>query len=396
MIAKSRTPFLRGTSFLVGALLLAGCDASRGTGDADLRQAVRDAGSGGSVEMAHSVHGSAIRFDIHHEALGHAIAMSPAVRAARMRLDEGSALMAELRSGSRTQLTASATAGGVAELEGSGDRRAGGGLEMNASRLLYDGGRLAARVDAAGARRIGQEAEVLAIASETGRDAALAWIAVWQARSRLALLGESLTRARPLLAQVEEVIAAGALDRTAGLSLRRRMLDIEAREAELRSDLRVALREFERFFGTLPPGDLAAPGALSTPADLERIVARLDSAPRIVLAAAEIVASDRDLSAARAEARPVVRAGARLSNPLTARSEPEVGIGLTLEHDFGGRGRTQARIAAAESRLEESRSRFEELRGSLGVALGGAFERLTSLRGTAASLDGQLVARHCR
>lgn len=293
-------------------------------------------------------------------------------------------------SAQRPQITASATAGGIAEGARSNTRtRLGASLDTSLRQLIYDGGETSANIDAAAARAYAARAGISARGNEIGQAAATAWIDLWQHSTHLALLQERLAAVRPLLERIERLIAGGMVDRAALAGAQRQILDVELEEERLQAELDDARNRFERYFGAAPTS-IAAPPSMFARADLENMRTLWPEAPELVAAAAQLVAAQRDVDAAMAQRRPRVSLSTGVNTPLSDQDDPQLTAGLFLEYTFGDGGRRKAEIEAREERLAARQSEFDDARDAARSDFETALSRYNSLLSSQRVLKEQI------
>lgn len=303
---------------------------------------------------------------------------------------EATAGIAISQSDRRPQVTASATGGGVAGGDDDPtDVTFGGAVDVSLSQLIYDGGAVRANIDGAVVRAYAARANVAVAGNEVGRDAALAWIDLWQANAQLALLGERIGEVAPMIDRIDRLITSGIIDRAALAAAQRQFLDLKLEEERQQAALRNARERFDRYYRARP-ASVPAPQALFSDADLNRLSTRWPDAPAVIAAAAEVIATERAVDAARARLRPTVALRAGVRSLIEDTDEPNANVGLVLQYDFNDGGRRQARIRQLTEQLEAGRASFEDLKSGTRVEIETALSRHRSLRSTIAVLQEQI------
>lgn len=324
------------------------------------------------------------------EALQAAVLSSRSLESAVREFREAVAGIDVAASGRRPQITASGTAGGIAE--GSRDNvqtALGASLDTSLRQLIYDGGETGANIDAASARAYAARAGISARGNEVGQAAATAWIDLWQQTTHLALSRERLAEVRPLLERIERLIEGGMVDRAALAGAQRQILDVELEEERLQAARDNARNRFERYFGEAP-GSVAAPPSLFARSELESMRGLWPEAPELVAAAAQLVAAQRDVDAAAAQRRPRVSLSAGVNAPLSDQDDAQLTTGLFFEHTLGDGGRRKAEIEAREERLAARQSDFDDTRDEARSDFETALSQYSSLVSSLSVLEDQL------
>ena len=295
--------------------------------------------------------------DGYRDALRKAVLRSDTVQGSVRDLRSSQATIRIARSALLPQFTGSATAGAVVE-RNAGDR-AGAAADLSVSQLLFDGGATAAQIDATTARAYAAQAGVLIAGNDVAEEAARAWVDVWHYNARLSLLRARVAEVDGIRATLEQMISNGFIDRASLAAAERQVLDIRMEEEQLQASLRSAQVRFQRLLG-YAPGGVAAPQSLLAQGEPDGFRTLWRDAPELVVGAANLIALERDLQSAQAATRPTVALRAGVSSPLASSDNPNMTVGLTLQHQFGDGGRRAAEIEALQERLAGGRLEFEE------------------------------------
>lgn len=377
-------------------VLVAGCstgDPSLDDLDASVTAMTREdvtnvSGDEGGVTTAVDLdkgYGSALQTAIMENQL-----LSSAVR----RFREAEANIRVSQSAARPQITAGVTAGGFVdedELTEDLEFNTGAASNVSLSQLIYDGGATRANIAGATAQAYASRANVVATGNEVGRNAATAWIDLWQAKAQLALLQSRLREVAPTIERIERLIASGIVDRASLAAAERQFLDLELEEERQEFALQDARERFNRYYGNRPES-VAAPQRLFSNEDVAQMASIWPDSPGLISAAAELIVAERALEGARAENRPTVRARAGVDSPVTDATDAEGNIGLVLEHTFGDGGRRRANIEGLDNRLQASRAAFEDTKSEAQVQAETTLSRHKSLRRTIPVLEAQIEA----
>jgi len=294
------------------------------------------------------------------------------------------------QSEARPQLTAGATVGGVTGGNNS-SLTTGAAGNITLSQLIYDGGATRANVAGATARAYAARANIAVAGNNVGRDAAMAWIDLWQANAHLTLLRERLNEVSPMVERIERLITNGIVDRAALAAAQRQLLDLRLEEERLVASLRDATERFHRYFGTRPTS-VSAPQSLFSDAELVQMSRIWEDSPALIAAAAELIAAERAVEVAQARTRPTIRLGAGASSPISRTDNPDANIGLMVQYNFGDGGRRRAEIERLDERLQAERATFEDALSRTSVEIETGLSRHRSLRETVSVLGAQITA----
>ena len=295
--------------------------------------------------------------DGYRDALRKAVLRSDAVQSSVRELRSWQANIRVARSALLPQLTGSATAGAIVERDAAD--RVGGAADVSLSQLVFDGGATAAQIDASTARAYAAQAEVLIAGNTAAEEAAQAWVDVWHYNARLALLRSRVAEVEGIKNTLEQMITNGFIDRASLAAAERQVLDIRMEEEQLQASLRRAQTRFNRLLG-YAPGGVAAPQSLLASGEPAGLRAIWRDAPELVSGAANLIALENDLRSAQAATRPTVAVRAGVTSPLSSSDNPNMTVGLTLQHRFSDGGRRAAEIEALQERLAGGRLEFED------------------------------------
>ena len=248
-------------SFLlfVSTLTLSACEQPGLTFLKDLRQAsllVTSSNEGAEGERLVSdlnqlVVGSPIKVDVDAGFAGvmtQALDQDPVVIAAKNQADVQRSRLLSTESRRDTQITATAL-GGVEDLT---DETIGVAAILTANRMLYDGGRLDAQIDA---DKFNVKAANQAYLAQRGQRAlrlANAWIELERYQALSDLISDRLTILDPLLVQLESVASAGVADVSQVAAAQRVVSSILMEEAEVTEKYTQSTITFISGFGRLP------------------------------------------------------------------------------------------------------------------------------------------------
>lgn len=391
VLRRRLSGLIRGAGLLGAcAVGLGACALQEGRTPEQLAASVTDIafgapGSRGAVDPATQVSVPAgAGFD---DAVRAAVLGSPALAAAIGRYDEAEARVNVAASGRQPQVRGTVNAGGV--IEGS-DELTGASGDLTVLQVIADGGALRAQVDAASARAFGARAAAVEEANSVARDAATAWVDVWQYDNQLALLRSRLADLDPWLERMDGLVEGGITDRASVAAVQRQILDVRLQEETLVASRKSAAEQFERHFGR-PPGRLAQPGPRMSASSLRALRnGAWQSAPELLAAASELLAAESDLAVAEARLSPNVSLRSGINAPLSNVEEPTLSLGIAVEHDFFDGGRRTSEIDARRARLTAQERQFEDAREEARVALEASLARYDASVQSRAVVDRQI------
>lgn len=373
---------------LVGALALAGCIADEDrvlAAQASVeRQLAEPVSTKASVARQPVVAGDvrgALRIAVEH---------NDAYRAARHSEAAAWAAIGTATSSLRPQLTGSALAGQVAEGSPSDRRINGAAVDIMLTQLIYDGGATRATIDEAAARVIAASAA----ADETGNRVALeayrAWTRLWLAQQRNAMIRTRMEEVAKIMDLLGRMTDSGMVDSSMREGARLAEIDLQMEQARLDADLAAAQSDFTRHFGPVA-------GMLAKPVPLVELTGQViapdawQRSPTLRRAAAEVLAADAAVAAARAARKPTVSLNAGVASPMDTEDTTDASVGFQLRYTFNDGGRRKAQISAAEARLDALRATFADMRAEAHAMLAESLSQLAALE-RATGLVGEKVA----
>lgn len=325
----------------------------------------------------------------YREALRTAVLENPEFVAAVRRYKGSDAAIRVAQSGLRPQVSATFGAGGLVE-DGESGVTSAAAADVTLSQLIFDGGRTRADIAGATAQAYAARANIAVAGNEVGQAAAQAWIDLWQVNAQIALLNERISEVSPLIGRIERLIANGIVDRASLAAAQRQFLDLKLEEERFQSELSTARDRFNRYYGERPRS-IPAPNRLFTDSEISAMSNSWQDSPALIAAAAELIAAERAVDAAKAQLRPRVSLRSGINSPLQSSSNQEnATLGISLEHTFGDGGRRKAEIERRTEQLEAGRSAFEDTKNSTLVEVENVLAEHQSLRETITILDSQI------
>jgi len=318
-------------------------------------------------------------------ALREAVLSSQRFDAAVSRYRVADATIRVSQSQTRPQLAASGMAGAAGE----GSLTTAARAEISLSMLVFDGGTARSEINSATARAYAARSGVAVTGNEIARDAALAWIDLWYNTSRLSLLRSRLSEVEPIVERLERLISSGIVDRAALSSARRDVLEIRLEETRLIASVQDAQERFHRYFGSRPQS-VPAPARLFTASEMNQMASIWQRAPRLEVAAAELIAAEEDVAAARARFRPRVNLRTSARSPTSSGGNPDATVGIVAEFVFNDGGRRAADVERLERLLQAGQAEFEDAKNAAQVDAQTALARYRSLVQSIGVLEQQI------
>lgn len=359
---KSRLALLLSTAVTVSACV-GGGPRSLDTMSGDAAQEISSLGGAMAVTITEiDLSGDLAR------ALPGAVRASDAYRAARGREAEAMANIAAANSARRPQASVNLRGGELRESGARSDRFTGAYGSLTVSQLFSDGGGTRAAIDAATARALGARAERIAAGNEAALNAGRAWLELWQASARTALLAERSGSIDTLLGQIERMAENGMIDTATVDSARRQLVDINLERTQLRQSLSSAEAQFRRHFKALPEGSIGLTEVI-TADEARALAAATDTAPELRRAASDLIAARADLEARRATFRPRTSVQAGRNTPIDENDPDTTTFGLVVEYQIATGGRRVAEVEAAEARVSAAEAVLAERYEALGAEM---------------------------
>ena len=229
---------------------------------------------------------------------------------------------------------------------------------LQVSQLLFDGGRMRARVESARLGVAGRMIERDTLAAQVTLNAAEAWFELAHQRRLLGIADRNLQVHEIYIGQLEERLSGGAGVQGDVEVARGRLATAAARAATVQADLDRAEANYARIFGQVPRQLGDAPFAPPLPSGTESEL--IANSPRLRGLDVAINVSQAGVEAAEASWWPTITLGLRGQYDLeTGRSGVET-FGSPRYDVFTG-GQQAATVAQAVARLEELRAERRQL-----------------------------------
>jgi adhesin transport system outer membrane protein len=293
-------------------------------------------------------------------------------------------------SSQRSQVTGSVSSGGFLSNADTGDTSGlGAGADISLTKLIYDGGETVALIDVASAEAFAAKAQISVTGNTIGREAAIAWIDVWQYNERLSLLNARIENLQPWVSRIEQLISSSIANRSVLKAAQRQILDIQLEKESLQASQVSAQQRFKQYFGSIP-GTVPAPPKIFTQAEITALRQAWPTSPTLVAAAAELVAAESELAAATARQRPKVVFRTGLNAPLSQEDPQTVTAGIVVQHSFFDGGRLSAQAEAQQEQLQSLRGDFEDTKNTGQSSLEASLAEYRSINSSMALITEQI------
>ncbi len=197
------------------------------------------------------IEGSGAKVDVDAgflKALEQALDQDPVVLAAQSEVAASRASLLSTETGRNLQINASVL-GGVEDIT---DETVGVAAILTATRILYDGGMLRAKIDSDAFMLKSVEQQYLSVRSQRALKLAYAWIELEHYRELKSLIVSRLEVLDPLFVQLDSVATAGVGDVSQVASAQRVVSSIRLAETDVEKKLQQAEIVFINGFGRLP------------------------------------------------------------------------------------------------------------------------------------------------
>lgn len=240
--------------------------------------------------------------------------------------------------------------GGVEDLT---DKTAGVAAILTANRMLYDGGMLDAKIDAARFQAQAVEQSYFTIRNEQAFKLANSWIELEHYQDLMDLLGSRLSILEPLLEQLESVAKAGVGDASQVAAAQRTVSSILVAEADISEKYQNARIVFINGFGRLPSKAKYDSIWMSKNLPTQTTKKIAENSPGLLATYWAYRASEATVVAVKAQDKFSIGAQIKLQKPFGGSgvsSDESVGLALTKLFYSGNKHEAQVKQAQAQAR----------------------------------------------
>lgn len=281
------------------------------------------------------------------DAVHSAVKKSPQIeRAAQQVLSAGFGKDMAL-SGKKIQLSTTGGVGLSAQRKNSVNTdRTGASVTIRGALLLFDGGLLDSRIDAAGAQYLVAETNFDVESEKLAYDASSAWINLWSANEAQDLFLASKDEIDAIKSQLEILKTTGILNVGDFADIENKMNDLALSHQKTQQLVSLAKLDFELHFGDLIKKTSLPPLSqlVSKPDKFDTL--KLPILKKLLL---EQAIAEFRVKEAKAAFKPTIKSVASLSSPQNVNGSSDAKIGFFVDYTISDGGSRAARIAAAEA-----------------------------------------------
>lgn len=247
--------------------------------------------------------------------------------------------------------------GGIEDIS---DETAGVALVLSASRSLYDGGQLDAKIVAD--TYSAESAKYALVAQMNKRSYDLA--AIWIELERYELLNERIENRLaildPLIEQLEKVAEAGVGDASKVAAAQRTVSTIKVTQTDVRENLEIARVNFINAFGGLPLNTSYDESFIKDLLPAEMTIRMIKETPAILADFSAYKAAEANLSAIKAQDAYNVGFETRLTRPFGGSDyDSDESVGLVVRKTLAQKKKMSAEIEKAEALIKSSLARLK-------------------------------------
>ena len=280
------------------------------------------------------------------DAVNSAVKKSPQIeRAAQQVLSAGFGKDMAL-SGKKIQLSTTGGVGLSAQRKNSVNTdRTGASVTIRGALLLFDGGLLDSRIDAAGAQYLVAETNFDVESEKLAYDA-FSWINLWSANEAQDLFLASKDEIDAIKSQLEILKTTGILNVGDFADIENKMNDLALSHQKTQQLVSLAKLDFELHFGDLIKKTSLPPLSqlVSKPDKFDTL--KLPILKKLLL---EQAIAEFRVKEAKAAFKPTIKSVASLSSPQNVNGSSDAKIGFFVDYTISDGGSRAARIAAAEA-----------------------------------------------
>lgn len=310
--------------------------------------------------------------------LAYAVAISPEISALRESELSATSGVSLASSKARLQVSATSSVGTFSANVNDGALENGASINLTASQLVYDGGLVDNGISIAKL-----ELELTGVAKEQGinrlsAEAASAIVDASLAAKEFEAISEFQEEIQPHSAQLERMAASGLIDRSVIDEITSKLLEINIKEKEAKSNLRISEVSFAKYFGDLPLPN----SALIFPSSLSSGIVgelSLDNIPAVRQSALRTLLAEKQIAVARSAFMPKINAQIGSSSPMDPDENISAQAGFLISYQFSDGG-------AREANLSRAKNNFEQAKRSLEFTLENSIAMLEALQERVASI----------
>lgn len=283
------------------------------------------------------------------KSIASAVISDPTIIAAADEVDARSAALASLAAKKDFQVGGTLY-GGVEDVT---DETNGLAAVLTANRLIYDGGKLDAQIQAEQKRLAAAKHSLDAKLNERALQLASIWIDLDKYEKLNAEIESRLLILDPLIQQLEKVAKAGVGDVSQVAAAQRTVSAIRVTQTDVNERLEQSRVSFINSFGSLPARGSFEGEVLAGKVPSQISKTQAQSAPALLSQYSTYLASEADLVAVKARDEFELGFESRVSKPFGGSEfDSKESIGLVLRKNFYDGGGLEAEIEQAEAKVQ--------------------------------------------
>ena len=311
--------------------------------------------------------------------LAYAVAISPEISALREAELSATSGVSLASSKARPQVSATSSVGTFSANVNDGTLENGASINLTASQLVYDGGFVDNGISIAKL-----EVDLAGVAKEQGinrlsAEAASALVGAFMAAKEFQAISEFQEEIQPHSAQLERMAASGLIDRSVIDEITSKLLEINIKEKEAKSNLTVSQVNFAKYFGDLPLPDNAPIFPLSLSSGIIGDLS-VDNIPAVRESALRTLLAEKQIAVAQSAFVPKIKAQIGSSSPMDPDENISAQAGILISYQFSDGGAREANLSIAKNDFEQAKRSLEFTLENSTAMLEALKERVASIK----------------
>ena len=313
------------------------------------------------------------------EYLEYAIAISPEISALREAELSATSGVSLASSKAQPQVSATSSVGAYSANVTDGTLENGASINLTASQLLYDGGLVNNGINIAKL-----QVALAGVIKENGinrlsAEAASAIVEVSLSSEDLEAITNFQEEIKPHLAQLERMAASGLIDRSIIDEITSKVLEINIKEKEARSNLRISEVNYSKYFGDLPLPNKALLFPLSLSSNIVGDLS-VDKVPAVRESALRTLLAEKQVAVARSAFMPKINAQVGSSSPMDPDENISAQAGILISYQFSDGGAREANLSRAKNDFERAKRSLEFTFENTGSVLEALQEQVSNIK----------------
>ena len=313
------------------------------------------------------------------EYLEYAIAISPEISALREAELSATSGVSLASSKAQPQVSATSSVGAYSANVTDGTLENGASINLTASQLLYDGGLVNNGINIAKL-----QVALAGVLKENGinrlsAEAASAIVEVSLSSEDLEAITNFQEEIKPHSAQLERMAASGLIDRSIIDEITSKILEINIKEKEARSNLRISEVNYSKYFGDLPLPYKALMFPLSISSDIVGDLS-VDKVPAVRESALRTLLAEKQVAVARSAFMPKINAQVGSSSPMDPDENISAQAGILISYQFSDGGAREANLSRAKNDFERAKRSLEFTFENTGSVLEALQEQVSNIK----------------